>query len=70
MHTFELGVMGLPSRSNFQTRPRFARGRQRPRCLLASSQHRQRYLAGCVENSRLKVTAASVLFPASHDASR
>jgi hypothetical protein len=69
MQPFKLGVWALPSRSNFQARPRFARGRQRPRCLLASSQHRQRYLAGRGEESRLKLDAAAVLFPASHDAS-
>lgn len=54
----------------FRHAPGLPRGRQRPRCLLASSQHRQRYLAGRLEYSRLKLAAAAVLFPASHDASR
>jgi hypothetical protein len=70
MHTFKLGAAGFAIAFEFSDTLQVARGRQRPRCLLASNRHRQRYLTGRVEESRLKLAGAAALFPASHDASR
>jgi hypothetical protein len=48
MHTFKLRASGFAIAFEFSDTLQVARGRQRPRCLLASNQHRQRYLTGRV----------------------
>jgi hypothetical protein len=70
MHTFKLGASGFAIAFEFSDTLQVAPGRQRPHCLLASNQHRPRYLAVRVKESRLKLDAAAILFLASHDASR
>jgi hypothetical protein len=70
MRTFKLGLMGVAIAFEFSVMPRVCARTPTTALLLASNQHRQWYSAGRVDNSRLKLAAAAVLFPASHDASR